>query len=523
MAFREVRVHEVREVLRHWVGSELGLRPIAERAGVDRKTARRYIDAAVELGVMRECGLQQLTDELIGAVINAVRPERSTGHGQAWDRLLTVEADIRTWVEDGLQLTNVHGKLERLGVAVPYRTLHRFAVERCGFGRTRATVRVADGEPGVECQIDFGRLGMMHDPDTGRRRAVHALIFTAVVSRHMFVWLSFTQTLVDVIAGCEAAWVWFGGIFKILIPDNLKPVVTDADPVNPTFSVGWLDYAQDRGFGTDPARVRSPKDKPRVERTVQYVRGSFFAGEVFIDLTDAQRRVEAWCATTAGLRVHGTTAQRPAEHFAATERHLLLAAPTQLYDVPVFATPKVARDRHCEVAKALYSIPGDLIGQHLHARADSRLVKFYHRGHLIKTHPRRPPGGRSTHAADLPEGTSDYALRDVESLKRKAAAAGHSVGVYAQRILDVPLPWASMRAVYRLLGLTRTYSPAAVDTACARALELDVVDVKKIARMLERALERQPALAPAKVVGGPARFARDNTEYRASSTPGGAS
>ncbi len=523
MSFREVRVQEVREVLRQWVGSELGLRPIAERAGVDRKTARRYIDSAVELGVSRECGHQQLTDELIGAVINAVRPERSTGHGPAWDRLVGVEADIRQWVEDGVQLTNVHGKLERQGVLVPYRTLHRFAVQRCGFGRSRATVRVADGEPGMECQIDFGRLGMMHDPQAGRRRAVHALLFTAVHSRHMFVWLSFTQTLADVIAGCEAAWAWFDGIFRVLVPDNMKPVVIDADPVNPTFSDGWLDYAQARGFGTDPARVRSPKDKPRVERAVQYVRESWWRGEKFIDLADAQRRVERWCATTAGLRVHGSTARRPVEHFAEAEQALLLPAPVEVYDVPIFAKPKVAPDRHCEVAKALYSIPGELIGQHLTARADSRLVRFYHRGQLVKTHPRKPPGGRSTHAGDLPEGTSDYALRDVESLQRKAAAAGHSTGVYAQRILDVPLPWTSMRAVYRLLGLTRTYGPAAVDTACARALEFDVVDVRKIAGMLEQALEREPALFPAKVIAGPARFARDNTEFRAGSTPAAAS
>jgi transposase len=95
-------------------------------------------------------------------------------------------------------------------VAVPYRTLHRFAVDRCGFGRTRSTVRAADGEPGMECQIDFGRLGLMHDPDTDRRRSLHALIFTAVLSRHMIVWLSFTQTLADVIAGSEAAWAYFG-------------------------------------------------------------------------------------------------------------------------------------------------------------------------------------------------------------------------------------------------------------------------------------------------------------------------
>jgi transposase len=515
MAFREVCVHEVREVLRQWLGSELGLRPVAERAGVDRKTARRYVEAAVAAGLVRDGGERQLTDELIGAVVAAVRPDRAQGHGAGWQALLGQERQIRGWLDDGLQLTNIHGKLTRQGVVVPYRTLHRFAVERCGFRRRGATVRVADGEPGMECQVDFGRLGLLSDAEAGRRRAVHALIFTAVFSRHMFVWLTFTQTLADVIAGCEAAWRFYGGVFKVLVPDNLSPVVANPDPVNPTFTVGWLDYAQARGFGTDPARVRSPKDKPRVERAVQYVRGNFFAGETFLDLADAQRRVEQWCRTTAGLRVHGTTAQRPAEHFAADEQALLLPAPALTYDVPVFATPKVAPDRHVEVLRALYSVPGELIGQRVEARADSRLVKIYCRGQLIKTHPRKPPGGRSTDPGDYPVGQAEYALRDVETLKRKAAAAGPSIGVYATRLLEVPLPWTSMRAVYRLLGLTRSYGPAAVDAACARALELDVVDVRRIARMLEQATEHEPAPAAARVVGGPARFTRDNSEYRA--------
>ena len=77
---------------------------------------------------------------------------------------------------------------------------------------------------------------------------MHALIFTAVVSRHMFVWLTSSQTLTAVITGCEAAWGFFGGAFRVLIPDNLKPVVTDADPVNPTLTKGWLDYAQHVGL-----------------------------------------------------------------------------------------------------------------------------------------------------------------------------------------------------------------------------------------------------------------------------------
>ena len=130
-------------------------------------------------------------------------------------------------------------------------------------------------------------------------------------------------------------------------------MIADADPVNPTFTVGWLDYAQARGFHTDPARVRSPKDKPRVERVVQYVRGNFFAGEEFTDLADAQRRAEAWWASTAGLRVHGTTYQCPGEQFAVEEQGLLLPAPAGRYDVPIFATPKVARDLHIEVARGL--------------------------------------------------------------------------------------------------------------------------------------------------------------------------
>jgi hypothetical protein len=518
VAFREVRVNEVREVLRCWLADDVGLRTVAERAGVDRKSARRYVEAGLAAGLARDGGVEQLTDELIGAVIAAVRPARAAGHGAAWERLLGHEQQISEWVKADLQLTNIHGKLARLGVSVPYRTLHRFAVERCGFGRRRTTLRVADGKPGEECQLDFGRMGLIPDPATGRRRVAHGLIFTAVYSRHMFVWLSFRQTLEAVIAGCEAAWVWFGGVFRVLIPDNLTPVVTNADAVNPTFSVGWLDYAQARGFVTDPARVRSPQDKPRVERVVQYVREGWFRGEVFTDLPDAQRRVETWCATTAGLRLHGTTYQRPGEQFATEEQQLLLPAPVMPYDMPIFATPKVARDLHIEVARGLYSVAAELVGQRVQVRADSRLVQVFHRGQLVKTHPRVGPGQRSTDPKDYPVGRAEYALRDVATLVGKARAAGPAVGVYAQRLLDTPLPWTRMRTVYRLLGLVRSYGAIPVEAACSRALELDVVDVTKIARMLEQASEREPAIVTGKVVGGSARFARDQGEFSVNGT-----
>jgi transposase len=512
--YREVSVIEIREVLRAWLSGS-GLRTVAARAGVDRKTARRYVDAAVAAGLDRDCGVEQLSDELIGAVVTAVRPDRPQGHGEAWEALCTNHDRISTWVKDGLTVVKIGDLLARHGVIVPQRTLHRYCAERTDYRGRGDTVPVVDGEPGMECQIDFARMGMLTDSVSGRSRVVHALIFTAVYSRHMFVWLTFAQTLEALIDGCEAAWRFFGGVFHVLVPDNMSAIVAHADSVNPRFTVGWLEYAQVRGFGTDPARVAHPQDKPRVERMVQYVRNNFFAGEDFADLADAQAHAEAWCRDKAGQRIHGTTCARPAVVFAEAEAALLLAAPAAPYAVPIYAEVKVHRDYHVQVGKALYSIPEHFRGQTLSARADGELVKMFHRGQLIKTHPRQPPGGRSTDPVDLPVEKTAYAMRDLTRLIATATGHGTNVGIYAERLLDHQLPWTRMRQVYRLLGLVKRYGAAPTDTACGRALDLDVVSVTKIAAMLAKATENTPTPPPRAASGlAPARFARDPGEYR---------
>ncbi|MGH3807946.1 MAG: hypothetical protein ACRDRU_15235 [Pseudonocardiaceae bacterium] len=120
--------------------------------GVDRKTARWYVTAAEAAGVCREGGLGQLTDEVIGQVVGVVRPVRVSGHGQVWEVLEAERERISGWVGKDLSVVKIGDLLARCGVGVPYRTLHWFCTERCGFGRGgAATVRVADGELGVEC------------------------------------------------------------------------------------------------------------------------------------------------------------------------------------------------------------------------------------------------------------------------------------------------------------------------------------------------------------------------------------
>jgi transposase len=513
VAYREVSVFEIREVLRLWMRGE-GYRAVTGLSGVDRKTVRRYVEAAVAAGLVRDGGEEQLTDVLVGEVCLRVRPARPAGHGAAWEALGPEKEAIKAWIDDDkLNLVKIHELLSRKGVEVPYRTLHRFAVAECGFGRRQPTVRVNDGEPGGELQVDFGKMGFLVHPVTGKRRLVWALIFTACYSRHCFVWLTYRQTTEAVIAGFEAAWRFFGGIFAVVIPDNMKTIVDQADPLEPRLNDAFLDYAQARGFAIDAARVRKATDKPRVERTVPFVRGSFWKGETFADLADAQWRAEEWCRGRAGQRTHGTTQRRPAEVFAAEEAPRLAPAPADDYGLPTYPKPKVHRDHHIEVDKALYSVPGSLIGVRVSVRADSKLVKIFHRGQLIKTHVRAEPGGRRTDPADLPAEKTVYAMRDIDTLRRRAAACGEAVGAYADALLDIPLPWTKMRQVYALLGLARRYGDERLNDACSRALDAETVNVGLVRRMLERAAEANGATDPPAGKVLPGRFARDDAHF----------
>jgi hypothetical protein len=524
MAFREVRVFQVREVLRLWMRGE-GVRSTERLAGVDRKTVRRYVAAAVELGLVRDGGEGQLSDEFVGSVVEAVRPHRVDGRGEAWRLLVANHKLVEDWLKkDELTVVKVHDLLCRRGILVPQRTLHRYALEVCDVGRGRrgTTVRVDDGEPGDELQIDFGKLGLVPDPPTGRCRVCHALIFTPVVSRYSFVWLSFRQRIDDVIAGCEAAWAFFDGVFATVIPDNMKAIVDKADSTEPRLNQAFVEYAQSRGLVIDPARVRSPQDKPRVERMVPFVRQSFFAGETFVDLAHAQRRAEEWCRKRAGMRVHGTIQARPAEVFRVQEQHRLGPAPTDVYDVPIYTTAKVHRDHHIEVARSLYSVPGNLIGQRVEVRADRSLVRVLARGQLVKVHPRQQPGRRSTDPDDLPAERTVYAMRDLDRLRRLAAGHGPAIGAFAAALLEHPLPWTKMRQAYALLGLVNKWGAERVDAACASALEHEAINVGLIGRMLERATERATTTPPPPGVVVAARFARDPAQFATRRATGGA-
>jgi transposase len=508
--YREVTMNEIKEVLRLWLGGTPKKR-IAAQLSLDPKTVRRYVAVAETSGLAVAQGPDALTEERLTEVLLALHPMRGRPHGESWATCAAQHALLETLLAKGLRLTKVRRLLKRRRIDVPYPTLHRYAVEHLQFGRTAPTVLVADGEPGHEVQLDTGWVGRLSLPQ-GKTRRFKAWIFTAVVSRHRFVYPIARETTVEAIAACEAAWAFFGGIFRVLIPDNTKAIVHTADPLAPRLVDAFLEYAQARGFHVDPTRRRRPKDKGRVERTVPTVREDCYAGEVLPDLAAARARGEYWCRAEYGLRRHRRTQRLPVEHFTE-EAPQLLPLPTTPYDPPQWSTPVVGRDQHAEVDYALYSLPAPYRRRKLRARADTHLVRFYDGPRLVRTHPRQPRGGRITAREDLPPEKAIYALRDTPALLAQAQAEGPAIGAFAAALLDDPRPWARMRHVSALLGLVRRLGAARVEAACVQANAVDLRDITRLRRMLEhptlplvppetRTLPRPRFLRPSATTGG---------------------
>ena len=506
MAYRELGVIEIREVLRRFCLGE-GLRAIARGTGNDRKTVAKYVAAATAAGLRR--GDPGPTDAHVAAVLAAVRALGGGRPGQVPDRLTPHREQIATWLGEGLRLTKIHRRLRAHGVTVPYSSLHRFARAHLGFGAPTMTVRVAEPPPGEAAEVDFGLLGLWFDPDRERRRRVYGLLVTLCFSRYAFLAITLRQDLAAVLDGLESAWVFFGGVVKRLVEDNLKPVITHADRYTPGIDRVFLEYAQYRGFVVDPALVRHATGKPKVERGIPYCRQDFFRGETFRDLAELQARAVRWCREIAGTRVHGTTRQVPRVVFETVEQPTLLPLTPAPFDRPTWANATVHPDHHIQFRHALYSVATRYLGQRVEVRGDSRLVRIYHHGELIKVHPRQPAGGRATDYTDYPAERAAYAMRAPDACIRQAAQVGPAVGQFVAVLLSGTFPWARLRQAQKLLRLAERYGAARVNAACARALGFELLDVRRVEDIVRAALEREPGPAErGTVVPLPARFAR---------------
>ena len=325
--------------------------------------------------------------------------------------------------------------------------------------------------PGSEAQIDYGYLGSWLDPVTDRTRRVWAFVMVLACSRHMFVRPVFTMDALAWSDAHVAAFEFFGGVPQRLVPDNLRTGVDRPDLYDPKLNRAYAELAEHYGCLVDPARAFKPKDKARVERTMQYVRDSLWRGRTWDNLDTMQSAALQWCTTIAGQRQHRSLdGAAPAVIYETVERPAMRPLPHLRLELATWSRPKVAPDCHIAVNKVLYSVPWRFMGTTVDARLSTRRLEVFVDATLVKTHVRAVKG-RQTDNGDYPPEKVAFFQRTPAWCRHRAAEHGPNVAAVAEVLFEVNA-LHRLRSVQGILGLADKHTPARLDTACRRALDV---------------------------------------------------
>lgn len=510
MARRTIRVIEIVELYQHWhAGRRIG--ELSSSLGVDPKTIRKYTAPAVSAGIVP--GGPPLSAQEWAALAEGWFPgaaDRSRRQS-SWADIEPHRARIEGWLGE-VTISTIHQRLrDDHGLSVSQSSLRRYLLANFAEEVTRSAVTVLRETPpaGDEAQVDYGLLGRWRDPATDRIRRVWGFMMVLSFSRLMF--------LRPVLSMDEQSWVhshvlafeFFGGVPARVVPDNLKTGVIKPDLYDPLINKAFGEFAAHYDCLIDPARVRKPRDKARVERPVPYARDSFFAGrsEEFMSEVHMQDDALRWCHVVANQRQHrGIDRVAPRALFDAEEAGALLALPPAPFELAKWSTPKVSPDIHVKVNKALYSVPWRFIGKVIDARVSARAVEIYVDGTLVASHVRIEKGKQTNYDHYPPEKIA-FMMRTPAWCRRRAAELGKSVAEAVDVLMETNALYR-LRSAQGVLGLADKYGAESLDAAARRALAAGDPSYKTIKGILVAGLEdekdeeqQSPPSAPAHLHG----------------------
>jgi Integrase core domain len=359
MAGRTFNVVDITEIYVHWYAGR-SRSELAASLGVDRKTIAKYLAPAIAAGITPGGPPMAETDwaELIRGWFPHLTDKRLR-------QITWSEIDKHRDYIEGLlgtvTVSTIHQRLcEENDLNVSVASLRRWikATLPEESRRSQVTVLRDEVEPGSEAQIDYGFLGQWINPRSGTRHRIWAFVMILAASRHMFV----RPVLhLDQHAWSEAhveAFRFFGGTPRRLVPDNLKTGVDKPDLYDPKINRSYAELAAHYGTLVDPARARRPKDKPRVERPMPYIRDSWWRGREFVSLEHMQAAAIQWCTEVAGQRqCRPLGGAAPLSVFEAVEAPVLQPLPPSAFVLARWSTATVGPDIHVKVGRTLYSAP----------------------------------------------------------------------------------------------------------------------------------------------------------------------
>lgn len=418
---------------------------------------------------------------------------------------------VGRWMSQGVSGVAIHAALRREhGYTGSYSSVYRMlAGLRAGLP-PQATVPLTF-VPAEAAQVDFGAGPVLVDPVAGMPRRTWCFVMTLCFSRHQYVEFVWDQTVATWLGCHRRAFEWFGAVPERLIIDNPKCAITRACIHDPMVQRAYAECAEGYGFRIDPCPPADPQKKGIVEAGVKYVKGNFLPTRSFRDLADLNAQARAWVMQEAGMRVHGTTRERPLERFEL-ERPLMRGLPAIAPDLGSWHAVSVHRDCHVQHERILYSVPFMLVGKRLWLRATDGSVSIFEDYRLAATHPRgRKPGQRFTVTAHLPPEAQAFFLQDRAWCAKQAAAVGPACAQFMAQLLADRIV-ERLRAAQGLLRLAKSYGPQRLEAACTRALYHATIQYRSVKNILVGGHDALPLPSTGEspsVYASAARFARD--------------
>ena len=480
------RIEQETGVRRETAGAYLKAAGIAVRpaGGWGRRSAAKPLNEVIPEPDESKPANEVITDFDGGFPSNpAVPPQNRAGS-------ISTSEPYRETIELGLSRGRnamaIWQDLVSIGYEGGYQTVQRFVVKLRGVSQPEASgiIRTAAGE---ECQVDYGTGPMVRDPLSGKYRRTRLFVMTLGYSRKSVRFLIFRSSTRTWSELHEKAFRRLGGSCRIVILDNLREGVLAPDLYDPTLNPLFKDVLTHYGVVAMPCRVRDPDRKGKVESGVGHAQKTPLKGLRFETLAEAQEYLDLWELRWADTRIHGTTKRQVAVMFAE-EKPSLLPLPLEPFRYYEFGKRTVHLDGCVEVADAYYSLPPEgWIGHEVEVQWDELHVRILNPAthKLVREHIRQRPGLHRIRVGDNPKKTPLTTLQ----LLARAARAGSHIGALCEAIHRHQAE-LGVRRILGVLALARKYGVAALNDACAAALELEIHEY----RFVRRYLERQPQL-----------------------------
>jgi transposase len=483
-------MRKIIDVLRLSLEQKLSDRKIAESCRLARSTVADYLGRARVVGLSWPLPESMSEEQLEGLLFPVQKDKPPSSRG----------APDMVYIHN--ELKRKHVTLQILweeylaGTPTGYSYSQYCQRYRNWVGRQAISLR-QEHRAGEKMFVDYaGDTIPIRDPQTGLITQGHLFVAVLGCSNYTYAEMTLSEKLIDWIGAHVHAFEFFGGVPRIVVPDNTRTAVTHPCRYDPDLNLTYQEMAEHYGVAVLPARVRHPKDKSKAEAGVLITERWILAAlrdRMFFSLGEVNEAIRPLLKKLNEHPFKKLPGCRQ-EVFERMERPVLRALPPHRYEFAEWKKVGVNIDYHVEIDGHYYSAPYNLIGRELIARYTRESVELLYKSKRVAVHARSYQRGRHTTIEQhRPPAHQKYLEWTPERLLSWAAQSGPHCEQAARLILaSRAIPEQGYRSCLGLIRLAKTYGPGRLNQACERAIRLHIASLRHITNLLKNGRDRAP-------------------------------